>query len=117
MANSPKRKTKAKPGPKAQKNSQGSISKETVRYVAGLARLELEDKELEQLSGQLQEILGFIDKLKKLDLKDISPTSHILPIKNVLREDQPQASLPVEKVLSNAPQRQGNFFIVPKVIE
>jgi aspartyl-tRNA(Asn)/glutamyl-tRNA(Gln) amidotransferase subunit C len=94
-----------------------SIDKDTVKYTANLARIELEPKELETLSGQLKDILGFIDKLKKLDIKDISPTSHILPINNVLRKDQPQESLPIEKALKNAPQRKGNFFVVPKVIE
>ncbi len=93
------------------------IDKETVKYVAHLARIELKPKELEKLSGQLQDILVFIDKLKKIEIKDINPTSHILPINNVLREDKPKESLAVEQVLKDAPQRKGNFFIVPKVIE
>jgi aspartyl-tRNA(Asn)/glutamyl-tRNA(Gln) amidotransferase subunit C len=94
-----------------------AISKETVEHVAHLARIELPAKELEKFSRQLQAILDFIDKLKEADIKDTSPTSHILPISNVLREDKPQASLPVEKVLKNAPSPEGNFFSVPKVIE
>ncbi len=94
-----------------------AISKDTVKYVAHLARIELKPKELEKLSQQLKDILGFIDKLKKLDIKEISPTSHILPINNVFREDIPRRSLPSDKVLENAPQKQGNFFGVPKVIE
>jgi len=94
-----------------------AIDKDTVKHTALLARIELGDKELEKLSRQLHDILGFIDKLSKLDVKDIQPTSHILQLKNVLREDVPRTSLPVEKVLANAPQRQGDFFSVPKVIE
>jgi len=94
-----------------------AITKDTVKYVAHLARIELMPKELETLSQQLQEILGFIDKLKQVDIKDISPTSHILPINNVLRDDSSAESLSNEKALENAPQRQGNFFGVPKVIE
>jgi len=94
-----------------------SISRETVEYVARLARLELDQAELEKLSGQLKGILDFIDTLSKADIKDIAPTSHILPISNVLRDDLPKASLPVEKVLANAPRHEGGFFIVPKVIE
>ena len=94
-----------------------AIDKDTVKYTANLARLELEQKELEKLSGQLHDILRFIDKLKKLDIKDINPTSHILPLKNVLRNDELRASLPLEKTLKNPPQRKGNFFSVPKVIE
>ncbi|MFH0913055.1 MAG: Asp-tRNA(Asn)/Glu-tRNA(Gln) amidotransferase subunit GatC [Candidatus Omnitrophota bacterium] len=94
-----------------------AVSKETVKYVAHLARIELKPKELEKLSQQLKDILGFIDKLKKLDIQNINPTSHILPINNIFREDAPRKSLPGDKALDNAPQKQGNFFGVPKVIE
>ena len=94
-----------------------AITQDTVKYVAHLARIDLPPKELEKLSQQLQEILGFIDKLKKVDIKDIVPTSHILPINNVLRDDLPAESLSSDKALENAPERQGNFFGVPKVIE
>ena len=94
-----------------------AIDKQTVKYVAHLARIELDAKELEKLSGQLQGILDFIDRLKKVDIKNIPPTSHISPIKNVLREDEPRQSLPVGKALENAPDKQGSFFGVPKVIE
>ncbi len=94
-----------------------SIDKDTVKYVAHLSRIELEPEELEMLAGQLKDILDFIDKLSKLDTKDIQPTSHILPINNVLRDDSPGSSLPVAQALSNAPQKQEGFFVVPKVIE
>lgn len=94
-----------------------AITKETVEYVAHLARIELKPKELEKLSQQLKSILGFIDKLKKIDIKDIPATSHILPLTNVLREDNPKQSLSCEEALKNAPSRQENFFVVPKVIE
>lgn len=94
-----------------------AITRETVEYVAHLARIELKSKELEKLSQQLQDILGFIDKLKSINIENIAPTSHILPINNVLRQDCPKESLPCEKALENAPAREGNFFVVPKVIE
>lgn len=94
-----------------------AIDKETVKYVAHLARIELNPRELEKLSQQLQDILGLIDKLKKIEIKDINPTSHILPINNVLREDKPKESLAIDQVLKDAPQRKGSFFVVPKVIE
>jgi aspartyl-tRNA(Asn)/glutamyl-tRNA(Gln) amidotransferase subunit C len=94
-----------------------AIDKQIVKYVAHLARIELQEKELEKLSSQLFEILDFIDKLKKADVTDINPTSHILPINNVLREDAVQESLPTDKALENAPQREKSFFVVPKVIE
>lgn len=94
-----------------------AISQETVKYVAHLARMELQPKELEKLSRQIQDILDFIDKLTKIDTETIAPTSHILPVNNVLREDVPGESLPTQKALLNAPCRDGNFFAVPKVIE
>jgi aspartyl-tRNA(Asn)/glutamyl-tRNA(Gln) amidotransferase subunit C len=94
-----------------------AITKETVEYVAHLSRINLETKELERLSKQLLDILDFIDKLKKLDVKDIEPTSHILPVNNVFRQDLPKESLSCEKALENAPSSKGNFFVAPKVIE
>ena len=94
-----------------------AITKDTVKHVAHLARIDLAAKELETLSRQLEDILDFIDKLKQVDIKDIAPTSHILPINNVLRDDSPRESLSSGQALENAPQKHGNFFGVPKVIE
>jgi len=94
-----------------------SIDKKTVEDVAHLARIELDAKELEKLSSQLEHILAFIDKLSSLNTDNIVPTSHVLAINNVLRKDDPRASLPIEKTLKNAPEKQGSFFVVPKVIE
>lgn len=93
------------------------IKKETVQHVAHLARIDLKDNELEKMAHQLKDILDFIDKLKTLKVENISPTSHILPINTVLREDKSAESLSIDKTLSNAPQKKGNFFVVPKVIE
>ena len=94
-----------------------AIAKETVKHVAHLARIELQPNELEKLSGQLHDILGFIDKISNLNIENVAPASHILPISNVLREDKPHTSLTPEKALENAPSRRGNFFSVPKIIE
>jgi len=94
-----------------------AVTKQTVEYVANLARIELQTKELDKLAHQLKDIIDFIGKLNEVDIKDILPTSHILPIKNVLREDVPRESLVSEKVLKNAPLKEANFFVVPKVIE
>lgn len=94
-----------------------AIDKDTVKYTAHLSRIELQDKELEKLAVQLKGILDFIDKLKQADVEKALPTSHILPVKNVLREDSLKDSLPIDRVLANAPQKEGNFFVVPKVIE
>lgn len=94
-----------------------AIDKKTVEYVAHLARIELKPAELDKLAGQLKDILGFIDKLNKVDVSGIKPTSHILDINTVLRSDIPRPSLPVNKTLDNTPEKDGNFFVVPKVIE
>jgi len=94
-----------------------AIDKDTVKYVAHLARIELQDIELEKLSRQLHDILGFIDKLSVLDVSQVKPASHILPISNVLREDEPRTCLSPDKALENAPSKSGNFFSVPKIIE
>lgn len=93
------------------------ITEDTVKYVAHLARIELQNKELETLSLQLKDILDFIDKLSRLETRNTGPSSHILTISNVLRDDLPGASLPPDKTLENAPWQQGNFFVVPKVLE
>jgi len=93
------------------------IDKETIKHVAHLARIELQANELEKLSGELDEILSFIDKLKYLDVEQVKPASHILSLSNVLREDKPQVSLSPNKALENAPSKKGNFFSVPKIIE
>jgi len=94
-----------------------SIDKKTVEDVAHLARINLDKKELDKISGQLEHILSFIDKLSSLNTDNIAPTSHILPISNVLRKDELRKSLPIAKTLMNAPAKQGNFFVVPKIIE
>ena len=94
-----------------------SISKDEVRTVAHLARIGLSDKEIEHFQGQLEGILGYIDKLKGLNVDAIAPTAHVLDLKNVQRPDTPQPSLQPEEALRIAPAREGNFYKVPKVIE
>jgi len=94
-----------------------AISQDTIKHLAHLARLELKAEESHTLVTQLKDILDFIDKLKQLDTAKTAPTSHILPINNVLREDNPGKSLDIAKTLENAPQKDGDFFVVPKVIE
>ena len=94
-----------------------AISKEEVRYIANLARLGLTEAEIEHFQGQLEGILGYIDKLKKVDISKTPPTAHALDIRNVLRKDEIRPSLDSQKVLKIAPSKDGNFFKVPKVIE
>ncbi|MDD5568436.1 MAG: Asp-tRNA(Asn)/Glu-tRNA(Gln) amidotransferase subunit GatC [Candidatus Omnitrophica bacterium] len=93
------------------------IDKKTVEDVAHLARIELNAEELEKLSSQLEHILAFIDKLSLLNTENTVPTSHVLEISNILRKDESKVSLPIDKILKNAPEKQGSFFVVPKVIE
>jgi len=95
-----------------------AISKEEVRHVAALARLELSETEIEQMSGQLGLILEHIARMNRLATDDVEPTSHTLPaMGNVLREDVVQPGLNRESAMANAPAREGPFFKVPKVIE
>ena len=94
-----------------------AIDKNTVKYVAYLARIQLKEEEVNLLSRQLEDIISFIDKLKQVDIGSVKPTSHILPLENVFREDKPVKSLATESALANAPIQKDSFFIVPKVIE
>ena len=93
------------------------ITKDQVEYVARLAYLELTEEEKETFTHQLDSILSYMEKLNELDTRDIEPTSHVLPIKNVFRDDKVKPSLPSEEALSNAPDRKNGFFRVPRVIE
>jgi aspartyl-tRNA(Asn)/glutamyl-tRNA(Gln) amidotransferase subunit C len=94
-----------------------AIDKDTVKHAVHLARIRLNNDELDLLSHQLQDIVNFIDELKQLDITGVKPTSHILPVKNVFREDKPAQSLKVKEALSNAPDQKEDFFVVPKIIE
>jgi aspartyl-tRNA(Asn)/glutamyl-tRNA(Gln) amidotransferase subunit C len=93
------------------------ITKEEVEHVAKLARLTITEEEKERYSQQLSNILTYIEKLKELDTSKVDPTSHVLPMKNVFREDEVRPSLPREEILKNAPDRTEEFFRVPKIIE
>jgi len=93
------------------------ISREDVEHVARLARLALTPDELETMRTQLNAILVHIDALKAVDTAGVEPTSHAVPVVNVFREDEPRPPFPVEDMLRNAPDRAGNFFRVPRIIE
>ena len=92
------------------------ISLKDVEHVALLARLELTEEEKAVYTKQLSDILEHARKLQDLDTTDTQPTAHVLPLYNVFREDKVGGHLPVEKVLSNAPEKQENFFKVPKIV-
>lgn len=93
------------------------VTIDDVNYIARLSRLELSSEEMETMRGQINDILLYIDKLNELDTSGISPTSHILDISNIFRQDEASHSLDVEKALSNAPDRHSSYFKVPKIIE
>ncbi len=93
------------------------ISKQEVEHVAKLARLELSEQEKEKLTDQLSNILTYVEKLNELDTKGVEPTSHVLDIKNVMREDIGAPSLPQERALANAPDKAAGHYKVPKIIE
>ena len=93
------------------------ITKEQVEHVAKLARLAITEEEKERYTQQLSNILTYIEKLKELDTSKVEPTSHVLPMKNIFREDEVRPSLPREEILKNAPDRTEEFFSVPKIIE
>jgi len=93
------------------------ISKEEIEHIASLARLYLSEEEKELFGSQLSSILDYMEKLNELDTKDIEPTSHVLPLSNVMRDDIPSPSIPREDALLNAPDRTNKFYRVPKIIE
>jgi len=95
----------------------GTLGKDTVKHVAHLARVELTEKELDYYVGQLGAILDYIGKLKEVNIEGVEPTSHVLHLENVYREDKVKPSLSADEALKNAPAREGDFFKVPPVIE
>jgi len=93
------------------------IDKSQVKKVAKLARLDLSEAEVEEFAGQLSTIIGYVERMNKLNTEGIEPLAHCLPISNVFREDIVKESLGTGKTLENAPQRDGAFFKVPKILE
>lgn len=95
---------------------QQKITLEQVRHVAKLARLDLTDDHLHRIAPQLESILEYVAKIGEVDVSGVEPMAHAVPLVNVLRDDQVRPSLPLEQVLQNAPDTDGPFFKVPKVI-
>jgi aspartyl-tRNA(Asn)/glutamyl-tRNA(Gln) amidotransferase subunit C len=93
------------------------IERKDVEHVARLARLALTEAEIERMREQLNGILAYIEKLNELDTAGVDPTSHAVPLVNVMRDDEPGPCLPREEALANAPDRAGEFFRVPRIIE
>jgi aspartyl-tRNA(Asn)/glutamyl-tRNA(Gln) amidotransferase subunit C len=88
-----------------------------VKYVAHLARLSLAPEEEQKIAAQLGNILGYIEKLKEVDVSGIEPTAHAFPLVNVSRPDEVHPSLSQEEALHNAPDQANGLFIVPKIVE
>jgi len=88
-----------------------------VKYVAHLARLALTPEEEKQLGAQLGSILGYIEKLRELDVTNVEPTAHAVPLVNVTRPDEIRPSLSPADALRNAPKKAGGLFVVPKIVE
>ncbi len=88
-----------------------------IKYVAHLARLALTPEEEAKIGAQLGSILGYIEKLKEVDVSGVEPTAHAFPLVNVTRPDEVQPSLSNEEALRNAPAKANGLFIVPKIVE
>jgi aspartyl-tRNA(Asn)/glutamyl-tRNA(Gln) amidotransferase subunit C len=88
-----------------------------VKYVAHLARLSLSPEEEQKLGAQLNNIIGFVEQLKSVDVSSVEPTAHAVPTVNVTRADEVRPSIPHEDALRNAPKKAGGLFVVPKIVE
>ena len=93
------------------------IDRAAVDHVAKLARLRLTEEERERMSNELAHILEHVERVQALDLDGVEPTSHSLPLKNVLRPDEVRPSLPQDDVLAGAPEAEDGRFKVPRIIE
>lgn len=94
-----------------------SVSINDVERIAALAKLKFSDKEKQKLQKDMNQVLGYIDQLSELDLKDVEPLENINETENVMRPDVPEKWLTTEEALKNAPAKTGKFFKVPKVLD
>ena len=88
-----------------------------IKYAAHLARVALAPDEEKKIGAQLGNILGFMEKLKSLDVSAVEPTAHAVPMVNVMRADEVRSSLPHEEAMCNAPAKANGLFMVPKIVE
>ena len=94
-----------------------SVSKEDVKHIAKLSKLNLTEKELEKYTNELSSIVDFANELSNINVDGVKPTAHILDIKNVFRKDEVQPSYDREEILKNAPSKDAGCVTVPKVVE
>lgn len=88
-----------------------------IRYVANLARIQLSPEEQETLGAQMNDILGYVQKLQELDVSQVDPTAHAMPVTNVTQPDEPAETMSHENALRNAPSTSNGLFLVPKIVE
>ena len=88
-----------------------------IKYVANLARIKLTSDQEDRLGSQLGDILGYVKKLEELDVSNVEPMAHAVPLHNVMRADQVQPSITNEEALANAPKKANGLFVVPKIVE
>ncbi|GIO22819.1 Asp-tRNA(Asn)/Glu-tRNA(Gln) amidotransferase subunit GatC [Oceanobacillus sp. J11TS1] len=93
------------------------ISKEQVKHVANLARLEFDDDAVEQMADELSAIIEFAEQLNELDTENVEPTTHVLDLKNVMRKDEPRKWITQEEALKNAPDQKDGQIRVPSILE
>jgi len=93
------------------------ITEQQVRHVAMLSRLKLSDSDVSHFAQQLSSIVDYVSMLQELDVEGVEPMAHGADVANVLREDEPGDELTPDAALANAPQRDENFFRVPKVLD
>ena len=93
------------------------IERKDVEHVARLTRLALTEAELELMREQLNSILAHLDTLRAVDTEGVEPTSHAVDVVNVMREDEVEPCFPQDEMLANAPDRSGELFRVPRIIE
>jgi aspartyl-tRNA(Asn)/glutamyl-tRNA(Gln) amidotransferase subunit C len=94
-----------------------SVDADTVRRIAHLARIKVADDEVEHLRGELNAILAFVEQLSQVNVDGVEPMTSVTPMRMKKRPDVVTDGGDVEAVLANAPAREGNFFLVPKVVE
>ncbi len=92
------------------------ISKQDVEHIAKLAKLKFEEPEIGKMQDEMNKILDYVEKLDEIDTSNVQPLSHVIELKNVMREDESTQIIPPDEMLKNAPLKTEKFFRVPKVI-
>ena len=93
------------------------VTRDIIEHVANLARLNLTEEEKDKMTSEMENIISYVDKLNELDTSNVKPMEHVIPIKNVFREDKVDKSYDIDRILANAPSQEDGCFKVPKVVE